>query len=169
MRYRNKDLLLAAAFGWLSGMRSMAGPATAGRKLVKDPHIADLLAVGAAGEMLVDKHPATPNRNAPAPLAGRVMMGALTGASIVVSGAGWRPGAHLRSRRYRHRLSEGETLEAAAAGAVIGGTIAFISTHVSYHMRRYIGERTSLPNVALGAAEDVVVYATAIALADNLD
>lgn len=169
MRYHTQDLLLAAAYGWLCGMRSMSGPATAGRKLIREHHVANLLATGAAGEMLVDKHPATPNRNAPMPLAGRVIMGAATGAGIVVSGAGWRRDTHLRNRSYRRHLSDGQLMESAAVGAIIGGAVAFISTHVSYHMRKSVAERTKAPNVMLGAAEDALVYGTAIALAESLD
>jgi uncharacterized membrane protein len=147
----------------------MAGPSTVGRKLIRTAHVGNVLATGAAGEMLADKHPSTPNRNSAAPLAARTIAGAATGAAIVVSGAGWRRDPYLRSRRYRHHLYGTETIEAAAVGAIVGGICAFIGTHASYHMRKYASARTAAPNVVLGAVEDVVVYATAIALADTLD
>ena len=169
MRYQTKDLLLAGAFGWLTGMRSMAGPATVGRKLLRVPHAADLLAAAAAGEMLVDKHPATPNRNTAAPLAARTIAGAATGAAIVLTGSGWRRGTYLKPRRYRHHLSHGEAVEAAAVGAIIGGVFAFAATHMSYRARKLVGEKTNAPNVALGAAEDILVYGAAITLSDALD
>ena len=171
MTLNPRDLTLAAAFGWLCGMRSMAGPATAGRRLVKNDLAKNALALGAAGEMLFDKHPAAPNRNSPPALAGRIMMGAATGAAIVVSGQGAsRRATFLKSRRRRPWLiDDGTMFPAAVLGAVIGGVTAAIGTHVSYHARKWVSERTEAPNAAIGAGEDVLVYATAVLLAERVE
>jgi uncharacterized membrane protein len=169
MRYHSTDLILAGAFGWLCGMRSMAGPAVVGRKVIRgNEPLRNMLAVGAAGEMLVDKHPSIPNRNTAAPLAARTAAGAATGAAIMLS-SGWRPGSPLRTRRYRMPMSHSDALQSVAIGAVIGGASAFIGTHASFHMRRMVSERTGAPNVLLGAAEDAVVYGAALLLAESLD
>jgi uncharacterized membrane protein len=161
MRYRSTDLVLAAAFGWLTGMRSMAGPAVAGRKLLRNYHARNALAVGAIGEMIADKHPATPNRNAREPLAVRTVAGAATGAMIMISGSGWRTDLPFRTRRRMHHLDDAELVQSAMVGAMVGGATAFISTHVSYHVRRKLSEKTKASNVVLGMAEDAVVYGAA--------
>ncbi len=168
MRNESKDMLLAAAFGWLSGMRSMAGPSIVGRRILKVDHAADLLALGAVGEMLVDKHPKTPNRNAREPLVARTLAGAATGAAIMVSGLGPSRSRVLRSRRFRWPSGDGDTAKAAVIGALIGGTMAYISTHATYYLRRVVADRTEAPNVVLGAAEDAIVYGTGIALSREL-
>jgi hypothetical protein len=152
-------------------MRSMAGPAAAGRRLVKSDIAKNALAVGAAGEMMFDKHPAAPNRTSPPALMGRVMMGAATGAAIVVSGQGAsRRATFLRSRRRRPWLiDDGTTLTGAAVGALIGGAAAAVATHASFHARKWVTARTDAPGAAVGAGEDVLVYATAILLAGHIE
>ena len=147
----------------------MAGPAIVGRRLLKNERIGDVLAVCAAGEMLVDKHPACPNRNTAQPLAARTVTGALTGAAIMVSGAGWSPRGPLRSRSASLPLGSNDVVAAAAVGALIGGVTAFVSTHVTYRMRRRVSESTGAPNVAIGAVEDAMVYTTGVLLASELD
>src|SRR4051812_45813284 len=117
MKYRSTDLVLAAAFGWLSGMRSMSGPAAVGRRLLRNQHARNLLAVGAIGEMIVDKHPSTPNRNAREPLAARTMAGAVSGAAIMVSGSGWRRDLPFKTTRHLHHLDDSELIESAIVGA----------------------------------------------------
>jgi uncharacterized membrane protein len=163
------DLLLATAFGWLCGMRSMAGPAIVGRRLVIDRTAARALAVGAVGELLIDKYPRVPDRKSPPTLAARVLSGAATGAAIVLSGAGSNRHVALRSRRRFRLLSNGDALRAAAAGALAGGAGAALSTYATYHARRWAGERSGVPDVALGAAEDAIVYGTGLMLARPLE
>jgi hypothetical protein len=168
MRYDSKDMILAGALGWLCGMRSMAGPALVARRLVRNDQVVAALGIGAIGEMLVDKHPATPNRTDPPSVMARTMSGAVTGAAVVVSGAGWSRRVPMRSRRASWPMSTGDTAAAAIAGAVIGGGAAFIGTHVSYHMRRFAAAQTQAPNVVLGVAEDAIVYGAGIALSNEL-
>lgn len=169
MRYHTTDLVLAGAFGWLCGMRSMAGPAIVGRKLIRgNEPLKTMLAAGAAGEMLVDKHPECPNRNTAAPLAARTAAGAATGAAIMLS-SGWKTGSPLRTRRYRMPMSQSDALQSVAIGAIVGGATAFIGTHASYQMRRLVSARTGAPNVMLGVAEDVLTYGAGLLLSQSLD
>ena len=170
MKIQSKDLILAAAFGWLCGMRSMAGPATVGRKTLKSDLAKNALALGAAGEMLFDKSPVAPNRNSPPALMGRVLMGAATGAAIVVSGQGRTRASFLKSRRRNPFPMDDQTaLASAAIGAAIGGITAAIGTEVSFRARQWVTKRTEAPNAAIGATEDVLVYATAVLLSEHVD
>lgn len=170
MNRHANDLILAAAFGWLCGMRSLSGPALAGPRLLRDKRASSLIGVAAAGELIADKHPAMPNRNSPPALAGRIMMGAVTGAAIVVSGEGKVKGSPIRGRRRMSRsLGSGETFALAALGGLIGGASAAVSTQVTYHMRRRIGTATKLPDPAIAVAEDVLTYGSGALLAQALD
>jgi uncharacterized membrane protein len=169
MKNESKDLALAAGFGWLCGMRSMSGPAIVGSRVLRNRFVAGALAVGAAGEVIVDKHPKVPNRNTLEPLLARTASGAFTGAAVMVTGAGWsRHARFLRSRRIGWPPNDRETLAAALMGAAVGGAAAFVATHASYHMRRMAAQRTGAPNLALGVAEDAVVYTAGIGLAQQL-
>ena len=92
----------------------------------------------AAAELVGDKLPIAPNRIAPALLLGRVATGMLVGAAV-----GGRTGMH-----------RGES-------ALIGGLIAFASTHATYRMRRALSRR--LPPLAAAFVEDAIVLGTAAA------
>jgi uncharacterized membrane protein len=91
----------------------------------------------ALGELIADKVPNIPDRVDPAPLLGRVAAGALVGA--VIGG---------RTGRSRSEL------------AIIGGLVAFGSTHATYRMRRALSER--LPSVAAALVEDAIVVGAAV-------
>lgn len=92
----------------------------------------------AAAELIVDKMPNVPNRVDPALLLGRIAAGALVGVAI-----------GRRARRHRGKL------------AVIGGLIAFASTHASFRMRRALGKR--IPPLAAALVEDGIVAGAAAA------
>jgi uncharacterized membrane protein len=100
------------------------------------PRVPSKLLAGA--ELVADKLPSAPNRVAPALLLGRIAAGAFVGAAV-----GRRTG-----------MGRGEA-------ALIGGLIAFASTHVTYRMRRSLARRLS-PQVA-ALVEDAVVLGTAAA------
>ncbi len=169
MHYQSKDLVLAGAFGWLCGMRSMSGPALVSRKLIKNDAVVAAFGVGAVGEMLADKHPEMPNRTDPAPLMGRVLLGAATGAAILLSGVGSSRRVPLRSRRFRWPRSDADAAAAVAIGGLIGGATAYLSTHVCYQVRKSLSEKADAPqNLALGAAEDAITYGAGLILANEL-
>ena len=130
-------LARALAIGAVAGMRSQlpfallsvrsAGGPLAGRA----GRAATLLA--AAGELVADKLPVTPERTRPGPAAGRVAAGGLAGAALYRdAGRAWAPGA--------------------AAGALA----AAASTVALARARRALARRTGLPVLALGLAEDAL-------------
>ncbi len=92
----------------------------------------------AAAELIADKVPSAPNRVAPALTLGRITAGALVGAAVAGRTGGNR----------------GES-------AVIGGLIAFASTHATYRLRRALSDR--LPAVAAALIEDAIVISAAAA------
>jgi uncharacterized membrane protein len=93
-------VLSAFLLGVIAGLRSMTAPAAvswaarlgflhlentwlAFLGYTYTPYIFTLLAIG---ELINDKLPKTPSRKAPVPFAGRIIMGALCGAAIGLSG-----------------------------------------------------------------------------------
>ncbi|HVF90520.1 MAG TPA: DUF4126 domain-containing protein [Blastocatellia bacterium] len=144
-----RALLKAIGIGVIAGMRSMSAPALVSNHLVRThpkgssdtplkvlayPKTATLLKGLALGEMIVDKLPVAPARIAPGPLAARIVSGALCG-GVLCAAEGGR----------------------ADIGAVAGGLAAIAGAYGFYHLRRNIGEESSLPDPLLGLAEDAVV------------
>lgn len=105
-----------------------AGPPLA---LLRSPWAARLTSLAAVGELIGDKLPMTPSRLDRGPLAGRFLFGALAGAAVTVND--------------RRSLLPGAVLGAAGAG---------VGAFCGYHIRRWLGERTSLPDPLFGAIED---------------
>ena len=97
----------------------------------------------ALGELVLDKLPDIPDRIDPRLIAGRVAAGVLVGATV--------------GHRTRHSR---------VGAAVLGGLIAFASAHLTYRMRRVLGER--LPAFSAALVEDVLVVAAAAAGAATL-
>ncbi|WP_216679993.1 DUF4126 family protein [Hymenobacter siberiensis] len=143
-------------FATLAGMRSMSAPAFLSHYFSRQPHAgledsrlrflqkpmtADLLKLLAAGEVVVDKLPGTPDRIAPPPLLGRLLSGALVGAA-------W----------YQSR--QGSALH----GGMLGGLVAVASSFVSYALRTGISEQAGVPSALVGAGEDALVIAGGAAL-----
>lgn len=149
-------LALAAGFGAIAGMRSMAplallsrqlagrsarGHSPALRLLTQRP-TANILTALAAAEMVADKTPVVPDRTEPQPLGGRIAMGALAGAAVAM----WRGGP-------------------AGWAALVGGAAAAASTHLAYRLRKAAGQAAPIPDVVLGLAEDALVVAAGSRLA----
>ena len=143
-------------FATLAGMRSLSAPAllshylsrqpTAGLtgsplRLLQKSATATVLKVLAAGEMVADKLPGTPNRTAPPVLLGRLLSGALVGAA-------W----------YRSRHGS------ALGGGVLGGLAAVAATFVSYALRTGISKESGVPVALVGVGEDALVLAGGAAL-----
>ncbi len=138
-------------FATLAGMRSMSAPAFLSHYLSQQPNsglagsplrflqkpgTANVLKVLAAGEMVADKLPATPNRTAPPVLLGRLLSGALVGAA-------WYKSRHGR----------------ALSGGLLGGLAAVASTFVSYALRTGISKQSGVPVALVGVGEDALVVA----------
>jgi uncharacterized membrane protein len=131
----------AAALGTVSGMRTFGGWAgLALRGRVPDGRLRAGLLVAAAGEMAADKSPWIPPRHHPAALAGRAISGALAG-RVVAGGRGIR----------------------------VGAAAAVASTYASERARELLGQRLTLPDPVLAAAEDALVLGVAVAAAGPSD
>jgi uncharacterized membrane protein len=136
----------AAALGALSGMRSTAGLTALtfprrkrrarGRaaRMLATKALRRLVPIAAAGEMIADKLPFTPDRTAPLPLVGRAVFGAIAGGIIASE-------------------ERGSPVLGAALGAVTAVTVA----HIAYHVRKYAHDRLSIPDMAVAGAEDALV------------
>ena len=117
-----------AGLGVLTGMRSMAGPATLA--LQHGGIVKHVMGIMAAGEMAADKTDLIGDRIDPIPLAGRAAMGAIVGGII----------AHQeRSQVW--------------LGGVIGASAAVIAAHLAYQART----RLPLSTAVGGVVEDAVV------------
>ena len=137
--------LIAGATGarCMTGLATVAGIAAAGDERAPKPlghrldrEIAGVTAMAALGELVGDKLPNAGDRVAPAPLASRVLAGALIGAAV----AG---------------LTGHDKKNAAVGGAVA----AFLSAHLTFRFRRALSNH--LPSVAAALVEDAVVLSAA--------
>lgn len=142
------------ALSALAGNRSMAAPAAlsrfvtgryAGQPLpapasyLNDPLIADGLALLAAGELIADKLPFTPNRTDLLPLLGRGVFGGIVGAGV--------------------SAIQGKDR---ALGGLLGAAAAIVNTIASYHLRRTLVQKAHLPDFIVALAEDTFVLSMAI-------
>lgn len=116
------------ALGALTGMRSMAGPATLAYQ--HGGVLSRVLSTLAAGEMVADKTAAVGNRTDPMPLAGRAVMGAVVGGELA-------------------RENHGNVI----AGALLGASAAVAMAHIAFRVRR----RLSGSSAVGGMIEDAVV------------
>ena len=143
-------------FASLAGMRSMSAPAflshylsqqsnsgLAGSPLrfLQKPFTAKVLKVMAAGEMVADKLPSTPDRTAPPALLWRLLSGTLVGAA-------W----------YKSRNGS------AVSGGILGGLAAVAATFVTYALRTGISKQSGVPVALVGVGEDALVVAGGAAL-----
>ncbi|NLX09941.1 MAG: DUF4126 family protein [Chloroflexi bacterium] len=151
-----KTYLQLAGVGFIAGMRSMSAPALVSEYLTRKPTkelkhapfrwldshtVATALKLAAAGELIGDKMPFTPDRIESYSLLGRVMMGAVSGAALsAAKGKGY------------------------TVGTVIGGLGAFTSTFVAYYLRREAGRRLPVPDPVVGGVEDVLVLGSSLGL-----
>lgn len=147
--------------GTLAGMRSMSAPAllSANLKQFRPPGLAHSplrflqkgwAATGfklmAAGEMIVDKLPQTPNRTAPTILLGRILSGALVGATL-------------------YKANRASLL----GGALLGSSVAVAATFGSYWLRKTAAEESGLPIALVGGLEDALVISSGLALTKGTD
>ena len=146
-----RSLEMAAGLGAVSGLRTMQGlawfsRALAGRRpargaghlerLLSHDLVASALALAAAGELAVDKHPSTPARIHPASLLGRAAAGAAVGS--------------VAAGRNRQLL-----------GALTGAGCAVAGAYAGWFLRREAGRVAPLPDIAVALAEDALAVSLA--------
>jgi uncharacterized membrane protein len=93
----------------------------------------------AAGELIGDKLPQTPNRTALLPLVARILFGGLVGGIIAT-------GLHASLN----------------VGVLAGSVFALAGAFFGYHIRRLLVTKGKLPDFAVALAEDAVVIAVSI-------
>ena len=121
----------ALGLGAICGLRTMMGPALVAN--AAPPGVKIALRIMAVGELIVDKLPATPNRIAPGPLAGRAVSGALVGYVVC---------RHAKTSPW--------------LGALLGGLAAVGGAFGGYYARKTLVERLSLPDPLIAVAEDAL-------------
>lgn len=153
----------ALGLGALTGVRSMAPAAlvtreTNGRshwlpwrrttpeRLLGSRRLSAALGIAALAEIVADKLPFVPARTDIGSLFGRALFGGMLGASVADM---------VGARRLAPMLA--------------GATAAVASAAAAYHARRWLHDRTGVPDPALGLVEDAVVLAAGRALAVHLD
>ncbi len=131
--------------GLIAGLRSMSAPAAVSAALSHEHALAARAAPAlralAAGEMLADKLPFMPVRTAPVALAGRVLLGALSGAALAAA--------------YRRSL---------LVGALLAGATAIPSSYAGLALRSAAVQRLGLPDPLVALLEDALVVAAGHAL-----
>jgi uncharacterized membrane protein len=131
--------------GLIAGLRSFSAPAAVSAALTDEYDLAAQTAPAlralALGEMVADKLPFMPPRTAPLVLAGRVALGAGSGAALAI--------AHRRSP---------------LLGALLAGLAAVVSSYAGLALRTSAARRLGAPDPLVALAEDAVVVAAARSL-----
>ena len=139
--------LLAFGIGIVTGLRSLTGAALVcwaahlgwinleGTRLVfmESPLATYGFSALALGELVADKLPFIPSRTSPGPLFGRVVLGALSGATLC-AGAG----------------------QSLAAGAIAGGAGGVIGAFAGYQARARLVKTSRLPDWIIASSEDLI-------------
>lgn len=147
----SSPFLKIAGLGALTGVRIMSGPALVIPRLYqakrrfpffaarsKPGRTATVLRTMAIAEMIGDKLPVAPDRNAPVPLIGRTLIGALTGA--------------LATRTFGRMGGRNVFF-----GAVTGGAAAAAGAYGIYLLRTWLQKSVQVPGFVAGLAEDAAV------------
>jgi uncharacterized membrane protein len=87
----------------------------------------------AIGELIADKLPFIPNRTSPGPLFGRIVLGALCGATF--------------------RAASGDPV---TLGAILGGVGGVVGAFAGYQARKRLVEKLGCPDWVIAVLEDVV-------------
>ncbi|QJD97883.1 DUF4126 family protein [Mucilaginibacter robiniae] len=152
-----KPFWQAVGVGTLAGFRSTAAPAVTSHILSHHPSnalkgthwqymqsnkVATVLKLLTLTEVVGDKLPNTPNRIVLQGISARMLMGALSGASI------YKASGHK-----------------AYLGALIGGSAAVLSTFGSFYLRKSVVKNTKIIDPIIGGIEDALVAGSSIGLA----
>lgn len=146
---------IAIGIGVIAGLRSFTAPAAVcwaahlGWIHLQDSRLAFMATTAAVvvasllaiGELVMDKLPSTPNRTSPGPLVGRLVMGAVCGASIGVTAD-----------------------QSIPFGALLGALGALIGTFGGYQIRHRLVADLRVKDSVIALAEDVVAIGGAFLL-----
>jgi len=151
MKTKTKTYFRVLGMGTVAGMRAVIAPALLSHFLVKSPagalnfsrlhylqvpKVALGLKLAAGAELVTDKLPFTPNRIVPMQLTGRVLSGAVVGATLAL--------ANKQNQ---------------IAGALLGGLAATASTYIFFYLRKELGKTTGLPDASIAVLEDTLAIA----------
>jgi uncharacterized membrane protein len=139
--------LLALGIGVVTGLRSMTGPALVcwaahlGWLKLEDSRLALMGSTAATyafsafaiGELVADKLPFIPNRTSPGPLFGRVVLGALCGATLCAA-SGF----------------------SVALEAILGGAGGVVGAFAGYQARKRLVMKLGCPDWVVAVIEDAV-------------
>lgn len=139
--------LLAFGIGFVTGLRSMTGPALVcwaahlgwlnleeSRLVFMESTLATYgFSALAVGELVADKLPFIPNRTSPGPLFGRVVLGALSGSALCAA-AGY----------------------SLAVGAILGSVGGVLGAFGGFQARARLVKASGLPDWAIALGEDLV-------------
>jgi uncharacterized membrane protein len=139
--------LSALGLGLVAGLRSMTAPAIVSASARSGSlHLANsrlrflatktarnTFAGLAAGELIADKLPFTPNRTDAGPLVGRILSGGLCGATVAAS--------------------ERQSL---ALGSMVGGLAAVAGAYAGYQLRRRAVQQGHVPDFVVATFEDAI-------------
>jgi uncharacterized membrane protein len=146
-------LVLAFAIGVIAGLRSLTAPAAvcwAAQLGWIDLRQSPLAFMGssiaayvfgalAIGELIMDKLPFTPSRLSPGPLLGRIVLGGLSGATLLSA----------NSPSY-------------LTGALVGGLGGLVGAYAGYHARVGAKKATGLPDIVVALTEDAIAIVGAL-------
>ena len=149
----NMVLLFALGIGIVAGLRAMTAPAVVAWAthlgwldlygsyfaFLGSKWAVVLFTIAALGEFVGDQLPKTPARTTAGQLAARIVMGALTGACVAVSG-----GASLM------------------VGALLGAVGAVIGAFAGYKARVGLVKSLGVPDFAIAIPEDLVAIGLAL-------
>ncbi len=149
----------AAQIGIVAGMRSMMAPALVSRhyneqpttfllesplKVVTYARTADVCTLLAAGELVADKLPDTPDRTGFPQILGRLGSGAISGAAIA--------------------QAEGQTAHIGAAWGSLG---ALLGTYAFFRLRHWLTTEQGLPDAVVALAEDALALGAGLLILKN--
>ncbi|MFY9559551.1 MAG: DUF4126 family protein [Terriglobales bacterium] len=151
----NMVLLFALGIGVVAGLRAMTAPAVVAWAahlgwlnltgsyfgFMGSKWAVGIFTLAALGEFVNDQLPKTPARTTAGPLAARIVMGALSGACLVVAG-----GASL------------------VVGALLGAIGGVIGAFAGYKARVGLVKSLAVPDFAIAIPEDLVAIGLALLL-----
>lgn len=100
-----------------------------------------IFSAAAVAELVADKLPRTPNRTAPGPLVGRIVLGGLAGAGLAISAT-----------------------ESWLMGALLGGLGAVVGAFAGYEIRRRLVRALGVKDTVVAVVEDLVAIGLAYAV-----